>query len=125
MHPYQTIAAFPFHKMQARIHATGHDGTMSLPQPLRLTVRLTPRGGRDAIEGWAQDDNGRSYLKVRVAAPPVKGAANAALEKLIAKTLKCPGRAVRIVSGEHARFKHLEIESINQTDLHRIIGAPR
>jgi uncharacterized protein YggU (UPF0235/DUF167 family) len=55
-----------------------------------LAVRLTPRGGRDAVDGWALDTDGRSYLKVRVASPPVDGAANAALLAFLAKTLKIP-----------------------------------
>jgi hypothetical protein len=55
-----------------------------------LAVRLTPRGGRDAVDGWALDADGRPYLKVRVASPPVDGAANAALLAFLAKTLKIP-----------------------------------
>jgi uncharacterized protein (TIGR00251 family) len=91
---------------------------------LHIVVRLTPRGGRDAIEGWAHDEHGRPYLRVRVAAPPVDGAANAALEKLIARTLKCPKGSVRIVSGEQARMKQLEIDGVSQADLDRIAGEP-
>ncbi|MEW6020340.1 MAG: DUF167 family protein, partial [Pseudomonadota bacterium] len=44
----------------------------------RLAVRLTPKGGRDAAQGWSLDAAGRRVLAVRVAAPPVEGAANAA-----------------------------------------------
>ena len=87
-------------------------------------MRLTPRGGRDAVEGWGRDDRGLAYLKVRVAAPPVDGQANAALEALIAKRLKRPGRAVRIASGDHGRLKHLDIEGLEPADLHRVFGAP-
>jgi hypothetical protein len=54
----------------------------------------------------------------------LEGAANAALEQLIAKSLKRPKGAVRIVSGEHARLKHLEIDGADQTDLLRIFGEP-
>ena len=96
---------------------------MTLPPP-RLTVRLTPRGGRDAVEGWARDADGRPYLKVRVAAPPLDGAANAALEKLIAKVLKRPRSAVQIVAGQQARVKQLEIDGIGQTDLDAAFGLP-
>jgi len=92
--------------------------------PARLIVRLTPRGGRDAVEGWARDEAGRPYLKARVAAPPLDGAANAALEKLIAKALKRPRGAVRIVAGEHARLKHLEIDGAAEADLAKAFGAP-
>ncbi|MEJ0064770.1 MAG: DUF167 family protein [Caulobacteraceae bacterium] len=97
---------------------------MPSPPSLRLAVRLTPRGGRDAIEGWARDEAGRAYLKVRVAAPAVDGAANAALEKLIAKALKRPAGAVRIVGGDHARLKQLEIEGADDADLRRAFGEP-
>ena len=90
--------------------------------PLRLTVRLTPRGGREAVEGWARDENGRPYLKARVTAPPVDGTANAALKKLIAKTLKRPKSAVRIVSGEQARVKQLEIDGMDEAELVRLVG---
>ncbi|HEY2112609.1 MAG TPA: DUF167 family protein [Dongiaceae bacterium] len=97
---------------------------MSATPPLRLVVRLTPRGGRDAIDGWARDADGRPYLKARVAAPPVDGAANAALERLIAKALNRPRGAVRIVTGEQARLKHLEIDGVAEADLAEAFGVP-
>ena len=89
----------------------------------RLLVRLTPRGGRDGFDGWARDARGRAYLKVRVAAPPIDGAANEALVALIAKALKRPARSVRIVAGEHARLKSLEIEGVDPTALVATLGA--
>lgn len=103
----------------------GHDGVMTSSPPLRLVVRLTPRGGRDAVEGWAHDGQGLAYLKVRVAAPPVDGQANAALEALIAKRLKRPGRSVRIVAGDHGRLKQLEIDDMATSALHAVFGAPQ
>lgn len=87
-----------------------------------LSVRLTPRGGRDAIEGWALDSERRSYLKVRVASPPVDGAANAALIAFLAKTLKIPRSAVTLASGETARIKRLELEGVDAADLARAFG---
>jgi uncharacterized protein YggU (UPF0235/DUF167 family) len=91
---------------------------------LRLAVRLTPRGGRDAIEGWGRDQNGKPYLKARVAAAPIDGEANAALEKLIAKALKVPKSAVRIAAGAQARLKLIEIDGADEALLHRVFGAP-
>ena len=76
---------------------------------LRLTVRLTPRGGRNALGGVRRDQAGRAQLLARVASPPVDGAANAALVKLVAKTLGVSKSAVAITSGETARIKTLEI----------------
>jgi len=84
-----------------------------------LVVRLTPRGGRDAIEGWAEDESGRDILRVRVAAPPVEGAANAALVALIARRLKLPLRAVRLAGGELARQKRLVVQGVTQEQLRR------
>jgi uncharacterized protein (TIGR00251 family) len=82
----------------------------------RIAVRLTPRGGRDAVEGWGEDEAGRPLLKARVSAPPVEGEANAALIKLIAKALGVPRSAVRIVSGEGARVKILAVEGIDEAE---------
>lgn len=91
---------------------------------MRLAVRLTPRGGRDRIDGWARDDAGRVYLKVRVSAPPVDGQANAALVRLIAQVLKRPAGAVRIAAGETARIKQVEIDGVDAAALAAAFGAP-
>jgi uncharacterized protein YggU (UPF0235/DUF167 family) len=95
-----------------------------MPPLIRLTVRLTPRGGRDAVEGWARDRAGRAYLKVRVAAPPVEAAANVAMVKLIANALKRPRAAVRLVAGRQARVKQLEIDGASEADLAAAFGTP-
>ena len=92
-------------------------------QTARLTVRLTPRGGRDGIDGWIRDAEGLPCLKVRVSSPPVDGAANEALERLIAATLRVPGGAVRIIAGHQARVKRLEIDGMGEADLARVFGA--
>ncbi|MBO9546139.1 DUF167 family protein [Caulobacter sp.] len=88
-----------------------------------LAVRLTPRGGRDAVDGWASDADGRPYLKVRVASPPVDGAANAALLAFLAKTLKIPRSAVRLAAGDTARLKRLELDGLTADDLAKAFGA--
>lgn len=72
-----------------------------------LTVRLTPKGGRDAIDGIEQLADGRSVLKVRVKAAPQDGEANAALVRLIAKSLGVPPRDVALAAGATARVKRL------------------
>jgi uncharacterized protein len=91
--------------------------------PLRLTVRVTPRGGRDAVEGWTVDAAGRPVLKLRVSAAAAEGAANAAVIVLLAKALDVPRSAVRIASGETARVKRLEISGVDEGDLARAFGA--
>ncbi|MGR9158709.1 DUF167 domain-containing protein [Rhizobium leguminosarum] len=77
---------------------------------LRLAVRLTPNGGRDAIDGIEADAEGEAFLKARVTAVPEKGKANKALILLIAKSLRIPKSSVSLVSGETARKKILRID---------------
>ncbi len=90
---------------------------------LRLTVRLTPRGGRDALGGVRRDKAGRAQLLARVSSPPVEGAANAALVKLVAKTLGVPKSAVTLASGQTARIKTLEIAG-DPSALERALKPP-
>src|SRR6188768_955534 len=75
-----------------------------------LTVRLTPKGGRDSIDGIEATAGGRSVLKVRVRAAPSEGEANDALVRLIAKAVGVPPRAVNLISGHTARLKRLKID---------------
>lgn len=75
-----------------------------------IAVRLTPRGGRDAIEGIAQLADGRSVLKVRVRAAASEGEANAALVKLIARTLGVAACDVSLIAGASARLKRVKIK---------------
>lgn len=91
---------------------------------MRLAVRLTPKGGRDALQGWGQDADGRPYLKVRVSAPPVDGAANAALLAFLAKTLRRPRSSLKIVSGETARLKLVEVADLSDEEAARAFGSP-
>lgn len=80
-----------------------------VPDGLAVTVRLTPRGGRDAIEGVERRADGRSVLKVRVRAAASGGEANAALTRLIAGALGIAPRSVTLASGATARVKRLKI----------------
>jgi len=72
-------------------------------------VRLTPKGGRDAIDGIERLADERAVLKARVAAPPSEGKANAALVRLLAKAVGVPPRDVALVAGATARIKRLVI----------------
>jgi uncharacterized protein (TIGR00251 family) len=73
-----------------------------------VNVRLTPKGGRDAIDGIERRGEAE-VLKARVRAPPREGEANAALVRLIAKTLRVPAARVAIVGGATARVKRVKI----------------
>ena len=74
-----------------------------------LAVRLTPRGGRDAIDGTARLSDGREVLAVRVRAVPADGAANAGLIALIAKQAGVARSAVTIAAGTTSRVKQVKI----------------
>lgn len=79
------------------------------PGGIALAVRLTPKGGRDAIDGIETLSDGRSVLKARVRAAPTEGEANDALCRLIAKALRVPPRDVSLSAGATARVKRLMI----------------
>jgi uncharacterized protein (TIGR00251 family) len=74
-----------------------------------LTVRLTPRGGRDAIDGIEVLSDGRCVLKARVRAPASEGEANAELIRLIARALGVAPRNVALAAGATARIKRLTV----------------
>lgn len=76
---------------------------------LVLAVRVTPRSGRDAIEGEWLDADGRAWLTVRLAAAPTDGAANEALVRLLAKRLSLRPRDVTLASGASSRLKRLRL----------------
>ena len=84
----------------------------------RITVRLTPRGGRDAIDGWDGD-----VLRVRVAAAPVDGKANDALLRLLAKALGVAPSRVTLVSGAQARLKSVDIDGMAADDVRGTLGG--
>jgi uncharacterized protein (TIGR00251 family) len=91
-----------------------------------LTVRLTPKGGRDAIEGIDQMADGRSVVKARVRAAASEGEANAALVSLIARTLAVPPSRVTLIAGAAARIKRLNVMGDTgaiAAALERIMGA--
>lgn len=82
-----------------------------------IRVRLTPRGGRDAVTG-ARD----GMVLARVAAPPADGRANVALCRLLAKKLGVAPTRVTIVRGHSAREKVLRIDGLDDADARERLG---
>src|SRR5262245_60184709 len=80
-----------------------------VPGGVALTVRLTPRGGRDAVDGIEVFADGRCVLKARVRAPASEGEANAGLVRLIARALGVAPSSVTLAGGATARIKRLTI----------------
>lgn len=83
-----------------------------MPPTTRITVRLTPRVSRDEIVALRDE-----VLHVRVTAPPVDGAANEALLRLLAKALRVPVRDLRIASGATARTKVVEVAGLDAAEV--------
>ena len=76
-------------------------------------MRVTPRGGRDVIDGWTDDGT----LRVRVAAAPSDGKANEAVARLLARAAGVPISRVRIVSGASSRTKLVELHGVTAEQL--------
>jgi uncharacterized protein YggU (UPF0235/DUF167 family) len=79
------------------------------PGGVTVTVRLTPKGGRDSIDGVETMSDGRAVLKAHVRAAPHEGAANDALVRLIAKALGVSPRSVEVTGGATSRIKRVTI----------------
>ena len=80
------------------------------PQGVIVTCRLTPRGGRDALEGVVTLSDGAQVLAARVRAAPQDGEANAALCRLIAAAAGAPASRARLVAGAKSRVKQIGVE---------------
>jgi len=79
-------------------------------QGIGISLRVTPRGGRDDIDGIETLADGRTVLKVRVRAIADVGNANRAVTELIAKALGVPRARVRILSGMTSRLKQIAVD---------------
>ncbi|MFS2108504.1 DUF167 family protein [Sphingomonas sp. Sphisp140] len=71
---------------------------------IEIAVRVTPRASRDAFAAGTE-----AHFAARLAAPPVEGAANAALVPLVAAAFGVPKRAVSLIAGDTARLKRLRV----------------
>ncbi|MES2055565.1 MAG: DUF167 domain-containing protein [Pseudomonadota bacterium] len=71
---------------------------------IAIAVRVTPRSSRESF-GAGTDE----HFIARLAAPPIEGAANAALVPLVAKAFDVPKRAVSLIAGDTARLKRLHV----------------
>lgn len=84
---------------------------------VRIPVRAQPRASRSEIAG---EHDGA--LRVRLAAPPVEGAANDELVRLLARVLGVPRSAVRVVAGQRGRTKLVEVEGVDAAAALRAFG---
>ena len=77
-----------------------------------LKIHVTPRGSKNMIIGWRED-----ALCVKLTAPPVEGAANAALIKYIAESLGVRKQDIELTSGDKSRDKTLHIVGLSNEDI--------
>jgi uncharacterized protein len=77
---------------------------------ISVALRVTPRGGRDDIDGIETLADGRCVLKVRVRAVADGGEANRAVTELLAKALRVPKARVRLLSGATSRLKQVAVD---------------
>ncbi len=84
-----------------------------------IPVRAAPRSGRNALDGVVE-----GALRVRLAAPPVEGAANEALLAFLADVLGVPKRDLAITTGEHGRHKLVCVQGLSGAQIRqRLIGS--
>jgi uncharacterized protein len=76
---------------------------------VRVSIRLTPRGRADRIDGIARPVDASPVLKASVTAPPVDSRANEALLQLLAKEWRLPRRHLSIVGGRKGRIKLVHV----------------
>ena len=83
-----------------------------------LPVRVVPRAGRTALDGVVE-----GALRVRLAAPPVEGAANRALVEFLAELLGVPKRDIAIMRGERGRQKLVQVHGLTADELRQRLAS--
>ncbi|MEO8615643.1 MAG: DUF167 domain-containing protein [Luteolibacter sp.] len=76
---------------------------------MKLRVRATPNARQNEIIGWEDDAQAGRILRVRIAAQPVDGKANAVLRDFLARSLHLPKSKVVLEKGSSSRFKTFEV----------------
>jgi uncharacterized protein len=79
-------------------------------QGISIALRVTPRGGRDDIDGIETLANGRSVVKMRVRAIAEGGEANRAVTELLAKVLGVPRARIKLLAGATSRLKQVAVD---------------
>lgn len=85
----------------------------------RFAVHVQPRAKHTEVAGTHG-----AAVKIRLAAPPVDGAANDALQHFLAERLGVPRAAVRVVAGLASRDKWIEVDGLSAAEARRVLLAP-
>jgi len=86
---------------------------------VEVSVRVIPRARKSDVSGRRGD-----ALLVRLAAPPLEGAANSALVELLADRLGTPARFIRIIGGDRSRDKRVAVFGVTRAQFLRSLGLP-
>ena len=88
----------------------------------QIAIKVTPRSAKPGIGGWREGADGRPELELRVAEAPADGAANAAVEKLLAEARGLSRSEVTIISGHSSRHKRVGVP-FDLDEVRRRLGA--
>ncbi len=77
---------------------------------MKIALKVTPGAKRSEVLGWDEDYPGVGrVLKLKIAAPPVEGRANKAIEEFLARLLRVPKSSVSIVQGASGHIKRVQL----------------
>ena len=94
------------------------------PSAEPVAIWLQPRGSRDEVVGLRQGASvGEAAIAIKLQAPPVDGAANAALLRFVAKRLGVPASAVQLLRGHTSRHKQIAVEGWTAAAVREALGA--
>ena len=85
---------------------------MAPEQTVRLSIKVVPGASRETLAGWLGE-----ALKIRVRAPPERGKANAAVERVLASALGLPSKQVRVIAGQTSPRKTVEISGLCEEEI--------
>src|SRR5712692_7345981 len=92
-------------------------GKLAAEPYVTLSLRVQPRASRNAVVGWTGDT-----LNIRLMAPPVEGAANAACLAFLADLLDLPRAQVVLLRGERSRNKVVQITGLTRDEVRARVG---
>lgn len=92
----------------------------SVPGGVQITLKVQPRASRNEIGGLMGAE-----LRVRVTAPPVDDAANAAVTELLAECLGCARGAVQLVKGRTSRHKVVQVAGLDAATVEARLASAR
>jgi len=88
----------------------------------QIAIKVMPRSAKPGTGGWREGADGREELEIRVSEAPADGAANLAVEKMLAKALGLSRSEVKVISGHSSRHKRVGVP-FDLDEVRRRLGA--